>query len=342
MPITVVVRRGEGASGTRLTFDGMQRVVIGRGSGCDVRLPETSVSLRHASLRSRGADFVIFDEGSTNGTFIGDAKIAPGTSRIVRSGDMVRLGRVWIEVRIDQGPVTRDLAAATRDVALALVSRALAARGCDLTTSVRVLEGPDQGVVLALHDEKRAYTIGRAANCDLALSDEDASLEHARLTRRGKLVSIRSLGAKNGTWLGDVRVEDERDWPWKPSQMLRIGRTVLALEEPVAQALAHIESAPDEALDPNTPVEAPDAQPPVAAANLSDPSAIASDGDPIADDAAGGPASVRATGEAGTPGPPDAVAMPPRRLWSITDLVVMGAAVSMLALSIAGLVWLLR
>lgn len=39
MAITVIVR-SEGGSDTRLTFDGMQRVVIGRGAGSDVRLPD--------------------------------------------------------------------------------------------------------------------------------------------------------------------------------------------------------------------------------------------------------------------------------------------------------------
>src|SRR5580693_7280588 len=121
MPLTVIVRSAEGA---RMTFDATQRVVIGRGAGSDVRLPDASVSLRHASLRAQGADFVVVDEGSTNGTFVGSVRVAAQTSRIVRSGDRVRVGRAWLEIRIDLAPITRDVAAATRDIALALVSRA--------------------------------------------------------------------------------------------------------------------------------------------------------------------------------------------------------------------------
>src|SRR5580693_7377578 len=147
MPLTVIVRSAEGA---RMTFDATQRVVIGRGAGSDVRLPDASVSLRHATLRAQGSDFVVFDEGSTNGTFVGSVRIAPRTSRIVRSGDLVRVGRIWLELRIDQSPVTRDVAAATRDLALALVSQAMAAMGTDRTPKVRVVEGRNQGAVLAL------------------------------------------------------------------------------------------------------------------------------------------------------------------------------------------------
>src|ERR1700687_4032997 len=100
MPLTVIVRSAGGDA--RLTFDGTQRVVIGRGPGSDVRLPDSSVSHRHATLRSQGADFLVVDEGSTNGTFVGGVRIAQGTSRIVRSGDMVRVGRVWLALAIDQ------------------------------------------------------------------------------------------------------------------------------------------------------------------------------------------------------------------------------------------------
>src|SRR6516162_9026104 len=135
MPITVIVRsasegdgtspalpeRGrtpEGTPESRLTFDGTQRIVIGRGPSCDVRLPDATVSHRHASLRAQGADFVLVDEGSTNGTFVGGVRVAARTSRIVRTGDLVRLGRMWLEMRIDHRPITRDVAAATRELAL--------------------------------------------------------------------------------------------------------------------------------------------------------------------------------------------------------------------------------
>src|SRR5208283_1245985 len=108
---------------------------------------------------------------------------AAHTSRIVRSGDSVRIGRVSLELRIDQGPVTRDVAAATRDLALALVSQAMAARGEDLTVRICVVEGNDQGAALALALERRAYVLGRGPECDLPLSDADASRAHARIER---------------------------------------------------------------------------------------------------------------------------------------------------------------
>src|SRR5580700_7431186 len=182
MAIAVLVRSAASEK-IRLTCDGTQRVVIGRGSGSDVRLPDPTVSHRHATLHAQGADFVVVDEGSTNGTFVGDVRVAPRTSRIVRSGDMVRIGRLWLELLVEPGAmVTRDLAVLTRDLALALVSQELAALGEELTMKVRVLEGQDQGAVLVLGEEGRPYLVGRAKHCDLALTDQDTSREHVRLT----------------------------------------------------------------------------------------------------------------------------------------------------------------
>src|SRR4051812_34570868 len=110
MSVTVVVRSGATAknSGPALTFDG-HRIVIGRSSGSDVRLPDPSVSLRHASIRAQGGEYAIFDEGSTNGTWVGSSRLDAHTPRTVRTGDLVRLGRVWLEVVVDQKPATPDL-----------------------------------------------------------------------------------------------------------------------------------------------------------------------------------------------------------------------------------------
>src|SRR3954470_9750735 len=120
MPVTVVVRSASGGDAPSLTFDGT-RIVVGRSNGSDVRLPDPSVSLRHASIRAQGADYAIVDEGSTNGTWVGGVKLSAHAPRLVRSGDLVRVGRVWLEIVLGQRAATADLGLATRDLALALV-----------------------------------------------------------------------------------------------------------------------------------------------------------------------------------------------------------------------------
>ena len=53
MAVTIVVLSADSDPLPSITFDA-PRVVLGRGEGTDVRLPDPSVSHRHASLRQRG------------------------------------------------------------------------------------------------------------------------------------------------------------------------------------------------------------------------------------------------------------------------------------------------
>ncbi len=327
MPITITILPDEGAptkksDAPKLTFDA-HRVVIGRGAGSDVRLPDASVSQRHASVQAKGPEYTVIDEGSTNGSWVGGVKLSPRSSRTLRNGDLLRVGRVWLEVTIDQSPTTADLPAATRDLALALVAQAMRSLGDDTVPKVRVVEGPDTGATLALSEEGRVYRVGRGETCDLALADEDASREHTQLVRRGSTVLARDLGSKNGTTLGDQPVPFGRDATWRPAVMMRIGAHVLALEEPVMAALVDLESAPDEPMSADELSAPPPSKSQEAAAP---PSARAAA--PIARvlrDASTSPASRKQKG-----------------FLSSTDFFVVGLAVLVISLSVAGLVWLFR
>jgi pSer/pThr/pTyr-binding forkhead associated (FHA) protein len=362
MGITVIVRSA-GPEKTRLTFDGTQRVVIGRGPGSDVRLPDTSVSHRHATLRAHGAEFLLVDEGSTNGTFVGEVRIAPNTSRLVRSGDAVRVGRIWLELRMERRPVTRDLAVATRDLALALVAEAIEAAGADTTTRIRVVEGIDQESVLVLAQLGREYLIGRAPDADLRLNDPDVSREHVRVVRSGDGVVVVDTDAKNGTSLGAARVNPRQPTVWRPAQLLHIGRTVLSLQEPLSDALARIEGSADERLASGEAERFSEA-PATAELRARSDSATPGRGGPSSEDSPAGPQSDpppsagaasdiepaqviaeggdSASGARSQSGEPATIRDRKEGRWTAVDVAVMTAAIGVLAMSLAGLVWLLR
>jgi pSer/pThr/pTyr-binding forkhead associated (FHA) protein len=328
MPLTLILRSSNldaDKAAPALTFDG-PRIVIGRGVGCEVRLPDPSVSHRHATVRANGPSYQLVDEGSTNGTFVGGVRLAPQTPRAVKSGDLIRVGRVWLEARVDQTPPTRDIAIATRDLALALVSQAMRALGDDAVTKVRIVEGADLGAVLALEEEGRAYVVGRDERCDLPIADADASREHAQFVRRGGTVLVRDMGSKNGVVLGQSRIPPDRDLLWRAGTLVRLGKTVLTLDEPAAAALAALEDAEDE------PIDAEDIppMPPTSSKLPLGPPGTGTGGAPIAD--------IVNTPKQGMP----ATRIAPKHRWSATDLAVVAAALVVMALSIAGLVWLLR
>jgi len=328
MPVTLIVRaERDGDAEPSLTFDAA-RVVIGRSASCDVRLPDPSVSQRHAVLRAQGAEYQIIDDGSTNGTFVGGVRLSPKAARLLRNGDMVRVGRVWIDVRIDQTAPTPDLALATRELALALVQHAMEAQGKPTVPTVSVVEGADVGARLPLKDEGRVYVVGRGEDADLPLADADASREHLHIVRRGSSVLVRDLRSKNGSLLGEQPVPTARDAPWRSSTMLRVGATVLALDEPVATVLGNLEGAADEPMEQGETPPAPHSK-----SNMEKPRAA--HGDAVKQQRGADAPIARLDKSLVT------VSTRKPRI-KVADIAIMGSALAIIALSIAALVWVLR
>lgn len=346
MPVTVVVRTASGGSASgsvpSLTFDG-SRIVIGRGGSSDVRLPDPSVSTRHATIRATGNDYAIVDEGSTNGTWVGGVRLNPQSPRAVKSGDLVRVGRVWLELVVGQKPPTPDLGLATRDLAFALVQRAMDAVGDDTVAKVRVAEGPDIGEEIRLDEEGRAYVIGRAETCDLPLADADASREHAVVARRGGQILLRDLSSRNGVFLGESKLAPDRDVVWRAPTMARIGITVLALDEPVSAALAELEAAADEAMREDDIPASPqlEHEEPAAASAPASRERASSSREPAS---AAAPSISGAAPIAEIAADTSQMARVPRskRGWTMTDVLVFTLALGVIGASVAGLVWVLR
>ncbi|MFC1641656.1 FHA domain-containing protein [Myxococcota bacterium] len=256
MALTVAVRTGDTAPPLTLTFDA-PRIVIGRGKGCDVRLPDPSVSHRHASLRQQGTAYVVVDEDSTNGTFVGQVRLPPQTPHVVRSGDLIRVGRIWLEVRLEQSLATRHSQLNTQEIALALVADALRAEGEACRVKLTVVEGPDSGAHAFVPEHRSPLVVGRASSCGLVLANADASRRHCEVFRSGIQLMVRDLGSKNGTRLGDEVVDPGNAAPWRNGQRLVIGLDCVEYQDAVAEALAELERAADERMRPDEPVAAP-------------------------------------------------------------------------------------
>jgi pSer/pThr/pTyr-binding forkhead associated (FHA) protein len=324
MALTIAVRSHESESPPGITLDA-PRIVLGRGSSCDVRLPDRSVSHRHASIQQRGNEYIIVDEGSTNGTYVGPVRLSPHAPRVLVSGDLVRLGRVWLEVGIEHAPVATTSQVATKELALALVAQALTADGEDASLVASVTEGPDAGTTLVVSKFEHAYVLGRAKSCDLVLTDPDASRHHAEIVRRGAQLLVRDLGSKNGSRLGEAPLVRDKQKAWPPQSPLVIGSTQIVYVDPVSEALAELEQMADEHMDDDEWV-----QPPAATS--------ARDGE---DDA---PAPAKPASHA----PETAPAPPAKRrraakaqgAWNSTDLLVLLLALAVIAASLLGLFWL--
>lgn len=88
---------GPSADPVLLPLDG--DLTIGRDPTNDVVIGSASVSRRHARLRALPEGWLLTDEGSSNGTYVGDAVPVIGDGVIVGIGARVRFGDIAGEIR---------------------------------------------------------------------------------------------------------------------------------------------------------------------------------------------------------------------------------------------------
>lgn len=107
------------ARGARWSLVGVQSVTIGRGDArvalrsadglaLEVRIPGKWLSGRHATVRAVGADWIVEDAASRNGTFVNGTRV---TTHVLRPGDVLEVGRAFFQVRgapAAEGPLVRD------------------------------------------------------------------------------------------------------------------------------------------------------------------------------------------------------------------------------------------
>jgi Protein of unknown function (DUF3662)/Inner membrane component of T3SS, cytoplasmic domain len=72
--------------------------VIGRGDQANLRLPDVGISRRHARLDYDGAQVVLTDLGSTNGTMVNGQRVS---AVALNPGDMIQLGTTTLTFRVD-------------------------------------------------------------------------------------------------------------------------------------------------------------------------------------------------------------------------------------------------
>ncbi len=94
-PTHVLVVEGANA-GERAELDAAP-ILIGRGSDAAIRLDDDYVSTRHARIAASGDQWFVEDLGSTNGTYIGSARITQPTTLTL--GTQVRIGKTILELR---------------------------------------------------------------------------------------------------------------------------------------------------------------------------------------------------------------------------------------------------
>jgi pSer/pThr/pTyr-binding forkhead associated (FHA) protein len=307
------------------------KIVIGRRAGADVQLPHPAVSGAHATLQVEGPRATLVDEASTNGTKVNGARIAPQRAKPLRDGDVIEIGGFTLHVELGiaaSGVSAED----TRALALQLLRDAMDPSGDRLSPPrLVVLNGATEGAELVLPPAPSSVVIGRGELCDLQLPDADASREHATITRDHRGVRVRDLGSKNGVL---VNGRATRDAGLRDRDELQIGATVLAFEDPAASELDAVVAAPEaEVVLPEPVLVAPtEPEPPPRSESESESERTPREKKP----------SAVVTDVGAAVATPIQSRVPSTTNRSNADLVVYVLAAVVLALSVAGLVWLLQ
>jgi pSer/pThr/pTyr-binding forkhead associated (FHA) protein/thioredoxin reductase/NAD-dependent dihydropyrimidine dehydrogenase PreA subunit len=191
---------------------------IGRADSCDIMLHDVRVSRVHAWIKREGHNYRVYDENTTNGTFLRtpDARVFHAD---LADGDMLYIGQSQLRVELHSAPTVssdsdKTLVSGTlngNDLTFTLIMpvhnvqpppRAQTSEedpfGSDVTElrevgllpspvarvpqvpriTLRVTEGPDAGAVFSPPLETKKFSVGRGDDVDFRLQESGASRRH--------------------------------------------------------------------------------------------------------------------------------------------------------------------
>jgi pSer/pThr/pTyr-binding forkhead associated (FHA) protein len=91
----VVIVTEEGRQSLSMVFD-KDQIDIGRDNSCDIVLPASNVSSRHARMFMRDNKVIIRDLGSTNGTTVNGRRLE--RPQLLQPRDVVRIGNYLLKL----------------------------------------------------------------------------------------------------------------------------------------------------------------------------------------------------------------------------------------------------
>jgi len=258
MAIGLTVHPPGGGEPTELTFD-HQRIRIGRGAMCDLRLPHRTVSSVHAMIVLEGDRYFLVDPGSTNGTTLNGELLVIERRKLLRSGDEIGVSGFKIEFKAGVAMVSFHCKDRTAAVARQLAMHVMGDDGGGLRSAALVVQsGPQAGQRFEVSSSAGTMTIGRADDNHIVLDDREASRRHAALDVTPEGVVVRDFGGKNPLLVNDHPTQQHR---LKDRDELLVGSTRLVFDEPIEAYLRELAQWPDEPMSESSDAPEPSAEP---------------------------------------------------------------------------------
>jgi pSer/pThr/pTyr-binding forkhead associated (FHA) protein len=257
MGVRFVVRSCEGKKPrTEIEFPFEQaRIVLGRGSSADVRIPHRTVSEFHATVQMRGDAWLLADASSTNGTKLNGQPLQGDRPRRLHESDLIEIGAYVLSFHTGVFVPEPVSAERTAELARRLLRDAYGARAQTMAAPrLCVVSGPATGNVLEIAPAPSRALIGRKKGCQLTLAADDVAPEHAEIVHDQDGVLIRSVGDHTFRVGGHV----QRSRRLRDGDEVSVGETRLLFEEPAQVAIEALKNEPDLAFSagPRTQTEA--------------------------------------------------------------------------------------
>ena len=196
---------------------------LGRDPNGDIVMDANAimVSRRHAEIRQENNAFIVYDNGSFNGTLINEQRISTPTP--LYHNDQVQLGlggpvlRFNMPSRIAPKGAShagqRGVAAsqmADLDAMMADVgSKTMIFKAGDISQQMSKAQttSVEPSLLMSLtFGSKQELIIGRAENNEISLDGLQISNQHARLVRTASGIDIEDLNSTNGVFIDGVRI----------------------------------------------------------------------------------------------------------------------------------------
>jgi len=82
---------------------GQDKFLIGRSDSCQLRPKSESVSRKHCILAIKDGRVLVQDLKSRNGTFVNEKRLPPDKAKVLKNGDVLRVGKLSFALVIEHG-----------------------------------------------------------------------------------------------------------------------------------------------------------------------------------------------------------------------------------------------
>jgi NADPH-dependent 2,4-dienoyl-CoA reductase/sulfur reductase-like enzyme/pSer/pThr/pTyr-binding forkhead associated (FHA) protein len=210
-------------------------MTVGRQSGIYLLIDHGTVSRRHAEISYANGQYVLHDLGSSNGTFINDKRLEPGSVHILKQNDRILFGKVaytfqfrsltrQVKTMLHQAmtgfydpkaaspsalpsgqPILNADGSLLLPGASSAIPTAVVATFKELPVLIMVSHGKPE--VFRLKAGQR-LKLGRDKNNDIVLADVAASRLHAEVVPGPDGIYIRDRGSSNGVMVNRTRIDN--------------------------------------------------------------------------------------------------------------------------------------